>query len=170
MVIEVYPKLFSRSFRVLCFIFKGFPGGSDGKESACNVSWRREWPIHSSILAWRTPSLTEKPGRPHTGLQSSFAAVPGKLPEVLRRQLSLAPGLKPAAQLLVNASQRRQSLLAQHLVSTCGVPGPGEMARILPSWRRRWLLLSDKPVSSHPLLCPGFVLMVRLPSLHGLLF
>jgi len=44
MVIEVYPKLFSRSFRVLCFIFKGFPSGSDGKESACNVSWRREWP------------------------------------------------------------------------------------------------------------------------------
>ena len=27
------------------------------------------WLIGSSILAWRTPSLTEKPGRPHTGLQ-----------------------------------------------------------------------------------------------------
>ena len=27
------------------------------------------WPIHSSILAWRTP-LTEKPGKPHsTGSQ-----------------------------------------------------------------------------------------------------
>ena len=28
------------------------------------------WPIRSSILAWRTPSLTEKPGRPQsTGSQ-----------------------------------------------------------------------------------------------------
>ena len=44
----------------------GFPGGSDGKESACNVGDRvpslsREDPLekgmvtHSSILAWRIP-------------------------------------------------------------------------------------------------------------------
>ena len=47
----------------------GFPAGSDGKESACNVgdqgwigkiSWRRGWP-HSSILAWRI-LWTEEPG------------------------------------------------------------------------------------------------------------
>ena len=49
----------------------GFPGGSDGKESACNAadqvpSLFREDPLekgmitYSSILAWRTP-WTEKP-------------------------------------------------------------------------------------------------------------
>ena len=55
-------------------ICTGFPGGSDGKESACTSGdlglipgsgrfpWRR---AHSSILAWRIP-WTEKPG----GLQS----------------------------------------------------------------------------------------------------
>ena len=55
---------------------QAFPGGSDGKESACNVgdwvqslSWedpREEgMATHCSILAWRTP-WTEEPG----GLQS----------------------------------------------------------------------------------------------------
>ena len=50
----------------------GFPGGSDGKESACNgetqvPSLGREDPLekgmatHSSILAWRIP-WTEEPG------------------------------------------------------------------------------------------------------------
>ena len=49
---------------------EGFPGGSDGKESACNVGdlgshnvWSLGWedPLekgmatHSSILAWRIP-------------------------------------------------------------------------------------------------------------------
>ena len=55
----------------------GFPGGSDGKESTCNVGdlglipglgrfpWRREMAPHSSFLAWRIP-WTEEPG----GLQS----------------------------------------------------------------------------------------------------
>ena len=51
---------------------KGFPGGSDGKEPACNegdLGW--EDPLeagmatHSSILAWRIPWI-EEPG----GLQS----------------------------------------------------------------------------------------------------
>ena len=51
----------------------GFPGGSDGKESACNTgdlvkSLGREDPLengmatHSSIPAWRIP-WTEEPGR-----------------------------------------------------------------------------------------------------------
>ena len=51
----------------------GFPGGSDGKESACNAGdpasiLRQEDPLenematHSSILAWRIPQ-TEEPGR-----------------------------------------------------------------------------------------------------------
>ena len=50
-----------------------FPGGSDGKESACNAgdlvqSLGREDPLekematHSSVLAWRIP-WTEEPGR-----------------------------------------------------------------------------------------------------------
>ena len=53
----------------------GFPGGSDGKESACKVGdpgsiLGQEDPLektltHSSILAWRIPG-TEEPG----GLQS----------------------------------------------------------------------------------------------------
>ena len=56
--------------------FGVFPGGSDNKESACNVgdpslipglgrSPGKGYGIHSSTLAWRTP-WTEKPG----GLQS----------------------------------------------------------------------------------------------------
>ena len=51
----------------------GFPGGSDGKESACNEgdlgsipglgkSLEKERATHPSILAWRIP-WTEKPGR-----------------------------------------------------------------------------------------------------------
>ena len=44
---------------------KGFPGGSDGKESSCNAEDSGliprlerspgEWNTHSSILAWRVP-------------------------------------------------------------------------------------------------------------------
>ena len=52
---------------------EGFPGGSDGKESTCNVGDRiqslggedpleEEMATHSSILAWKTP-WTEEPGR-----------------------------------------------------------------------------------------------------------
>ena len=51
----------------------GFPGGSEGKESACNVgdqvrslgwedSLEKEMATHSSILAWKIP-WTEEPGR-----------------------------------------------------------------------------------------------------------
>ena len=54
----------------------GFPGGSDGKESACNVGdpgsipgqedpLEEEMASHSGIPAWRIP-WTEEPG----GLQS----------------------------------------------------------------------------------------------------
>ena len=54
----------------------GFPGGSDGKESACSVGdpgsipglggfLEEEMATHSSILAWKIP-WTEEPG----GLQS----------------------------------------------------------------------------------------------------
>ena len=57
-------------------VSSGFPGGSDGKESACSVGdqvrsldWEdplaKGMATHSSILAWRIP-WTEDPG----GLQS----------------------------------------------------------------------------------------------------
>ena len=47
--------------------FRGFPGGSDNKESACNAGdlgsvtgWEdpleEDMAIHSSILAWRIPT------------------------------------------------------------------------------------------------------------------
>ena len=63
-------------FETLCRHKRGFPGGSDGKESACDAGDRvqslgREDPLeeevatHSSILAWEIP-WTEEPG----GLQS----------------------------------------------------------------------------------------------------
>ena len=54
----------------------GFPGGSDGKESACNagdlaaiLGWNDplevEMATHFSILAWRIP-WTEQPGGLYT--------------------------------------------------------------------------------------------------------
>ena len=50
------------------FVRLGFPGGSDGKESACNagdLGWKdpleKGMDTHSCILAWRIP-WTEKPG------------------------------------------------------------------------------------------------------------
>ena len=73
----VYTGLLGRQVYV-----RGFPGDSDGKESACNVGdpgamWEpqiqslgREDPLekgmatHSSILAWRIP-WTEEPGGLH---------------------------------------------------------------------------------------------------------
>ena len=64
-VVYIFPKL-------PCNICMGFPGGSDGKESACNegdlglIPGLGRFPgesmaIHSSILAWRIP-MTNKPG------------------------------------------------------------------------------------------------------------
>ena len=55
-------KIHWRRDRLPTPVFLGFPGGSAGKEAACNVGdlgW--EGPLekgkatHSSILAWRTP-------------------------------------------------------------------------------------------------------------------
>ena len=55
--------------RILGIVLWGFPGSSDGKESACNAGdlgsvpglGREEMTTHSSILAWRVP-WTEQPG------------------------------------------------------------------------------------------------------------
>ena len=57
----------------VCIILMGFPGGSEGKESACNAGdlssipgWEdpleKGMATHSSILPWRIP-WTEEPGR-----------------------------------------------------------------------------------------------------------
>ena len=52
-------------------LISGFPGGSDGKASACNAGVRflgredtleKEMAIHSSTLAWKIPWM-EEPGR-----------------------------------------------------------------------------------------------------------
>ena len=61
-------------------MFRASPGGSDGKESACNEvdlvqypCWEdppeKEVAIHSSILAWRTPGTEEPGGLPSMGSQ-----------------------------------------------------------------------------------------------------
>ena len=56
------------------YLMQYFPGGSDSKESACNVGdlgsvpglgrppLEKKMATHSSILAWRIP-WTEEPGR-----------------------------------------------------------------------------------------------------------
>ena len=57
-----------------------FPGGSDGKESACNEGdlgsipgWEdplgKEMATHSSILAWGIPWMEEPGGLPSIGSQ-----------------------------------------------------------------------------------------------------
>ena len=49
------------TFCDLTFTLQGFPGGTRGKESACQcrrleIPWSRKWPYHSSsILAWKIP-------------------------------------------------------------------------------------------------------------------
>jgi len=59
----------------------GFPGGSDGKESACNAGYPGSiselgrslgegHTTHSSILAWRLPWTEELGGLQSLGLQS----------------------------------------------------------------------------------------------------
>ena len=48
----------------------GVGGQGSRKYSALEGYGNQSWPIRSSILAWRSPSLTEKPGRPQsTGSQ-----------------------------------------------------------------------------------------------------
>ena len=64
----------------LGYLTRGFPGGSDGKESACNAGDPGSIPgqedplekgmsTHSSILAWRIPQTEEPGGRQAMGLQ-----------------------------------------------------------------------------------------------------
>ena len=60
---------------LLHFVY--FPGGSDGKESACNAGdlglipvspLEKEMATHSSIFAWRIPGTEEPGGMPSMGL------------------------------------------------------------------------------------------------------
>jgi len=80
---------------LLCGSYWGFPGGSDSKESACNVGdpglisgseiafpWRREW-LPTRFLAWRIP-WTEEPG----SLSLSAVATGILLPLVYVHQLA----------------------------------------------------------------------------------
>ena len=64
-----------RRDRLPIAVFLGFPGGSDGKESACNAgdlglipglgrSWRREWLPTPAFLPGESP-WTEEPGGLH---------------------------------------------------------------------------------------------------------
>ena len=41
-------------------------GQGSRKYSALEENGNQYWPIHSSILAWKTSFLTEKPGRPQS--------------------------------------------------------------------------------------------------------
>ena len=51
-------------------VLRGVGGQGSRKYSALEGYGNQYWPICSSMLAWRTPSLTEKPGRPQsTGSQ-----------------------------------------------------------------------------------------------------
>ena len=51
-------------------VLRGVGGQGSRKYSALKRYGNQSWPICSSILAWRTPSLKEKPGRPQsTGSQ-----------------------------------------------------------------------------------------------------
>ena len=73
------------------YFVQGFPGGSDGKASACNVGdlgWddplEEGMATHSSILAWRIP-WTEEP----RGLQSMGSRSPWGPESEATEQLSL---------------------------------------------------------------------------------
>ena len=51
-------------------VLRGVGGSGSRKYSALEGYGKQSWPIGSSILAWRTPSLTEETGRPQsTGSQ-----------------------------------------------------------------------------------------------------
>ena len=60
-------------FRVHVMLSKGFPGGSDGKESACKAGNQGSIPklmeSYSNILAWRIPWAEEPSGLQSTGSQ-----------------------------------------------------------------------------------------------------
>ena len=45
--------------------YSGRAGGEDSrKHGALEGDGNQYWPVHSNVLAWRTPLPVEKPGRP----------------------------------------------------------------------------------------------------------
>ena len=47
-------------------VLRGVGSWGSRKYSSLEGYGNHSWPIHSSILIWRNPSLTEKPGRPQS--------------------------------------------------------------------------------------------------------
>ena len=72
-------KIFATVFKVLVYLFWGFPGGSDGNESPCNagdtwsLGWegllKKEMATHSSIPTRKIPWTEEPGGLQPMGLQ-----------------------------------------------------------------------------------------------------
>ena len=71
-ILDFFPALISFIYKII----RDFPGGSDGKESACNAGelgsipgledpLQKAMTIFSSVLAWKIP-WTEETGRLHT--------------------------------------------------------------------------------------------------------
>ena len=74
--LTLFPAIFWNRLHIL----RGFPGGSDGKESACHAEdpglipgsgslLEKEIATHSSILDWETPWTEEPGGSQSTGSQ-----------------------------------------------------------------------------------------------------
>ena len=66
-------------------------------------AWQQYWPTHSSVLSWRTPSLTEKTGRPQATGSQSWTRPKG--PCVPRRKTSFACGSSAPVRLSVKVVQ-----------------------------------------------------------------
>ena len=131
--------------RNLTWIWAGFPGGSDGKECACNAGdlgsipaqedpLEKEMATHSSILAWRIP-WTEEPGGPqsmgsqrvgddwvtntfHLASLGSFGQIPSPLSLSL---LKLSPSLR-------RFFKRLRNSFTKYWLLACWVPGPSNLA------------------------------------------
>ena len=76
--LRVKPWKYCQTFWAFSCHFPGFPCGSDGKESACNVGdvgledpLEKGMATHSSTLAWRIPWMEEPGGLQFMGSQRS---------------------------------------------------------------------------------------------------
>ena len=89
-------------FAMFYGISRGFPGGSNGKESACNAgdqglipgsgrSLKKGMATHFSILAWRNPWTEEPGGLPPTGATKSRTRLTEHTDSMLFLTLSLKP-------------------------------------------------------------------------------
>ena len=71
-----------KTFKRGVVVYRGFPGGSDGEEFACNAGdpslipesedpLKKKMATHSSILTWRIPRAQDSGGLQSTGSQES---------------------------------------------------------------------------------------------------